>query len=263
MIQSFLKNATLVGVANLLLFSIPFPDLAAEQVEVSYELERLAEEYGFAVLGLEKTEESFGRAEGEELYLRLRRLLENFDHVIVQSPTGAVDRVIVLGVKVPFVPSPPTSVPDDEDTDIRMETQRHGSQHLVRVSLDGKGATKIQRELQVDTGSDYLVLPVSLIEALGVDKESLKAKEMQTANGKVQAQVGTLPSLWLGNHRIRNVETAFLDDEKLAGNGLLGMSVLGRYKLTIDEEGNSITLGRKEGGDGEKGAKALLRGSGN
>jgi aspartyl protease family protein len=238
-----------VGVSNLLLFWTHAPCYGAEQVEVADELERLAETHGFAVVGLEQTEESFGRAEGDELYPRLRRLLENFDHVIVQSPTGTVDRVIVLGVKVPFEPLPPPLPPVGEDTDILMETQRRGTQHLVRVSLEGKTGSKVERELQVDTGSDYLVLPLSLIKELGVDERSLEKREMQTANGTVEARIGTLPTLWLGKHRIGNVEAAFLDDAKLGGNGLLGMSVLGRYKLTIDDEKNRITLGSKEGGD--------------
>jgi hypothetical protein len=38
---------------------------------------------------------------------------------------------------------------------------------------------------------------------------------------------------------------AFLDDDKLGGNGLLGMSVLGRYQLTIDDEHDLVTLIRR------------------
>jgi len=43
---------------------------------------------------------------------------------------------------------------------------------------------------------------------------------MQTANGKVEAQIGVLSSLWLGKTRIKQVDTAFLEDEKLGSNGL-------------------------------------------
>jgi hypothetical protein len=39
-----------------------------------------------------------------------------------------------------------------------------------------------------------------------------------------------------------NVAVAFLDDDKLGNAGLLGMSVLGRYQLTIDDQENRITL---------------------
>jgi hypothetical protein len=35
---------------------------------------------------------------------------------------------------------------------------------------------------------------------------------------------------------------AFLPDDRLGNNGLLGMSVLGRYQMTIDDQGNRLTL---------------------
>jgi aspartyl protease family protein len=118
----------------------------------------------------------------------------------------------------------------------------------VRVSLEGGSGAKVERELHVDTGADYLVLPQSLVSKLGIDKNKLESRDMQTANGRVKAQIGTLPALWLGGSRIADVETAFIGDKSLGENGLLGMSVLRRYKLTIDDDKNRITLGSK-GGD--------------
>ena len=38
---------------------------------------------------------------------------------------------------------------------------------------------------------------------------------------------------------------AFLDDDKLGGTGLLGMSVLGGYQMTIDDEQGTLTLTRR------------------
>jgi len=242
----FHKLAAKGGLPTLLLLSTLAPSFAAEQVEIADELERLARAHGFTLVGVEQTRESLGTADGEELYPRLRRLLENFDHVIVQNAAGGVDRVIVLGEKIPYEPPPPALPESAEDKDIEIQTERRGNQRLVRVSLAGKAGSKVERQLQVDTGADYLVLPLSLIETLGVDKGALKDREMQTANGKVQARVGILPSLWLGEHHISNVETAFIEDDKIGNSGLLGMSVLGRYTLTIDDADNNITLGKKD-----------------
>jgi clan AA aspartic protease (TIGR02281 family) len=236
----------------LLLVLPPVPPLAAEEVLVADELARLSEEHGFDVHGLAQTEETFGRANGEKLYPRLRLLLENFDHVIVQSPDGGVDRVIVLGEKVPFEPTPPPELSGSpgaaEGEDIVVQTKRRGTQHVVQVSLEGENGAKVVRELHLDTGADYLVLPQSLISKLGIDKTTLELRDMQTANGKVKARIGTLPALWLTGSRIADVETAFIGDEKLGEKGLLGMSVLRRYKLTVDDDKNRIILGRK-GGD--------------
>ena len=36
----------------------------------------------------------------------------------------------------------------------------------------------------------------------------------------------------------------FIDDDRLGGAMLLGMSFLGRYRLTIDDAANRIVLGR-------------------
>jgi len=251
MIRRFLKIASIGGCASLLLAPATSPFYAAAQVGVAEELERLAAAHGFAVTGLEKTEAAVGTSAGENLYPRLRRLLENFDHVIVQDTEGGVARVIVLGEKVPFEPAPPP-LPSDlgsesaQSGDIVMETERRGTQHLVQVSLGRKNGSKLDRDLSIDTGADYLVLPLSLVEELGVDKKALEEQDMQTANGKVKARIGRLPSLWLGGRRISNVETAFLEDDKLGSKGLLGMSVLGRYKLTIDDANNRITLGSRD-----------------
>jgi clan AA aspartic protease (TIGR02281 family) len=257
------------GVAAMLCGFPPAPLRAAEDVSVSFELERLADVHGFEVRGLEKTEGAVGDAAEKGLYPRLRTLLENFDHVIIQDPDGGVARVIVLGEIEPFEPPPPSlpargaapGQPAAEGGDIVVESVRQGAQHLVQVMLEGQGSAKVQRKLLVDTGADFLVLPLSLASELGMDRRKLREREMQTANGKVRARIGILPALWLGEQRIAGVETAFIEDDKMDGNALLGMSVLGRYKLTIDDDKNRITLGGKEGGEAEEDGKAGQDGS--
>lgn len=254
MIFSCLRFATVGGFSVLLFGLLPAPAFAAEKVLVADELERLAKEYGFSVQGLDQTEEVFSRTAGDGLYHRLRLLLENFDHVIIQSPQGSVERVIVLGEKVPFEPTPPPAPagargPEvDEGGDIVVETQRRGTQHVVRASLEGGSGGKVERELHVDTGADFLVLPQSLISKLGMDEDQLEERDMQTANGRAKARIGTVPALWLGGRRIAGVEAAFVEDKRLGGNGLLGMSVLRRYKLTIDDDKNRIILSSKADG---------------
>ena len=242
------------GICVLACLSPALSSAPAERVAVADELERLSKEYGFEVRGLEQTEDAFGSSGGDQLYPRLRRLLEDFDHVIVQGPGGGIDRVIVLGEKVPFEPLPPAprSAPTDADetaaAELVLETTRLGTQHAVRVSLEGEGGKRVENQLLVDTGADYVVLPRSLAAKLGLDTRDLEEREMQTANGKVTAVYGTLPGLWLGQVPVRGVAAAFIDDQKLGESGLLGMSVLGRYKVTIDDENSRITLSSKRAG---------------
>ena len=234
--------------------------VAVVKVDVAEELERLAAAYGFDIQPehLDKTREHQGRAELEELMPRLRELLVSFDHIILQTPDGGVERVIILGETVIFTPpdasasagdiKQPEGAEGEEkegDGDIVLSTQRKGEQHLVQVSLEGAEGAKVDQQLLVDTGADHLVLPASLLSNLKIPETSLKPTQAQTANGKVDALMGLLDAVSFGEHRITGVTATFIEDDKLGGSALLGMSVLGRYKMTIDDDKNTLTLSKK------------------
>ena len=224
------------------------PAVGASQVAVAAELQRLAAANGFEVSGLLHTTEAMGRVDTDELYPRLLELLGKFNSVIVQGPAGKIERVIILGPKIPVEAPPVTaeSAPaEDKDGDIVVQTIRRGTAHAVQASLEGESGQRISRTLVVDTGADFVVLPASLLPQLGLPAGAMQKREMQTANGKVSARIGTLPALWLGDTRIPGVQAAFLDDAKLGENALLGMSVLGRYRMTMDDQHGLLTLGRK------------------
>ncbi len=224
------------------------------QVDVAEELERLMASSGFTMkpTQLEATRRSIGRAEGEELVPRLRMLLERFDHVIVQKPDGGVERVIILGEKTAVPPPPPTSAQSEEQVteegeaapaaEIVVQTQRKGTSHALMLGLEGENGKRVERPLLLDTGADYVVLPNSLIVPLGINPQRLRRQVVQTANGTVDAQIGTLTAIWFGNQRVSRVATAFIDDTRLGGNALLGMSVLGRFRVTIDDAKNLVLL---------------------
>jgi aspartyl protease family protein len=166
----------------------------------------------------------------------------------VQGPAGKIERVIILGPKVPVEAPLVTaeSVPGgDKDGDIVVHTIRQGTAHAVQASLEGENGRRISRILVVDTGADFVVLPASLLPQLGLPAGAMQQREIQTANGKVSARIGKLPALWLGDTRIAGVQAAFLDDANLGDNALLGMSVLGRYRMTMDDQHRLLTLGRK------------------
>lgn len=238
------------------LFLSPAPG-AETQVFVAEELERLMQEHGFEMKpqDLEMTRATKGRAEGDTLLPRLRMLLESFDHVIIQTPTGGVERVIILGEKVPYTPPPEVASGENEEGaegdqppaegEIVLDTQRKGASHTLSLMLEGDGGKRVPQVLLLDTGAEFVVLPASLVEQLGIDPKGLRKQQIQTANGSVEAQVGSLAAVWLGETRISGVNTAFIDDDKLGGNALLGMSVLGRFRVTIDDDNNQVVLAGK------------------
>lgn len=227
------------------------------QVDVFAELDRLMSELDFEVKGMDQTQGAIAHAGGEEPVARLHLLLENFDHVIIQAPAGGIERVIVLGEKSDYVP-PPVSIGEDPEaadgdapaaesdgTEIVLTTQRKGSSHIVTLSLEGTNKQRVDEAMLIDTGADRVVLPVSLLSALGISLNELREQQVQTANGTVDARIGKLSAVWLGEQRVENVEVAFIDDQKLGGTSLLGMSLLGRYRMTIDDTKSQLTLATK------------------
>ena len=252
----------------------------AEQVDVAEELDRLMTANGFTMkpADVEATRETKARVESEELIPRLRVLLEGFDHVIVQKPGGGVDRVLILGAKVPYTPPPPetaeapreaspqegeatdtqaaeapatdnpetetqtTASQDEPRADIVLQTQRKGTSHAMSLMIEGQNGKRIPQVLLLDTGADFVVLPTSLINTLGIRPHDLRHQSVQTANGTVNAQLGTLPAVWLGNQRVARIAAAFIEDARLGGNALLGMSVLSRFRVTIDDSNNRVVL---------------------
>jgi predicted aspartyl protease len=59
------------------------------------------------------------------------------------------------------------------------------------------------------------------------------------------AKIGKLQELKIAGETVENVDVAFIADALLGENRLLGMSVLGRYQVTIDDTSHSITLLKK------------------
>ncbi|WP_295398768.1 retropepsin-like aspartic protease [uncultured Thiocystis sp.] len=243
--------------SSLIVWSIAF---AAEEpatvssVPVATELEKLMSEHGFEVRGIEQTVDAMARAEGDGLLARLHMLLENFDYVLVQTPDGGIERVLILGEKVAYVPPPlvvesdapdPDSAESSDDEEIVLPTQRKGPSHLLTLTLEGPNEQQVKQILLIDTGADQVVLPASLVASLGLDVSTLRDQQVQTANGSVDARVGTLPAIWLGDTRVPDVSAAFIDDQRLGGHALLGMNVLGRFRITIDDVKNQVTLASK------------------
>jgi len=113
----------------------------------------------------------------------------------------------------------------------------------VTLGLEGlSDEAVVQESMLIDTGADRVVLPVSLMAALGLEPEELEQEQVQTANGVVEASIASLEAIWVGSKRIADVEVAFIDDQRLGGTALLGMSFLGRFNMTIDDAKNQLTL---------------------
>ena len=66
------------------------------------------------------------------------------------------------------MPPPPSPGAGQAMDHIELKTTRRGTQHAVQISLEGADGKRVSRELLVDTGADFVVLPASLLSALGI-----------------------------------------------------------------------------------------------
>lgn len=197
------------------------------------ELKAVSAAHGILIEGLEKTSDFPARPVRGSLREQLQQLLFDFNYVLVQSPDGGVEKIFILNQK--------EAVPDIPEH-IVLNTIRSGDHHVVEVIIQGPSRASMEVSLMVDTGASLVVLPASVLSKLGFSPDELESREIATANGRLQAKIGHLHSLEIGSEVIHDIGAAFIEDSLLGSNGLLGMNVLGRYLVTIDDRKNLITL---------------------
>ena len=127
-----------------------------------------------------------------------------------------------------------------------LSTVRSGRHHIIRAALIGPNGRTQLVSFIVDTGATDMVLPASMIAKLGFRQSELSSVGVQTANGVTEAYRGFLKSLELGgpdhNDVLQHVPVMFLGDDDTGGYALMGMSVLGRYNMTIEDSEDRIIL---------------------
>ncbi len=209
--------------------------VAASEGTLRQRLEEISADNGFAIRGLERIDVAApveSRAEGD-LLTRIAALLADYNFVLVEDGKGGVERIVITSRKAPRIAVAPRG---------SVRTVRRGGSHFVRARLSGARGRSLRVELLVDTGASTLVLPTSMVEPLGFSFSELQPGVAQTANGRVDAYLASLDSVRVGTVTAYDVSVSFVDDERLGGQRLLGMSFLGRYKLTIDDSQNRILL---------------------
>jgi len=129
---------------------------------------------------------------------------------------------------------------------LTLQTARNGPHHIIRAAVVGPNGHTQLVSFIVDTGATDMVLPASMIAKLGFRESELSSISVQTANGVAEGQRGFLRSLELGgpDHSdvLQRVPVMFMPDGDIGGVALMGMSVLGRYNVTIEDAENQIIL---------------------
>lgn len=204
---------------------------ARADTDLRGQIEALASRHGFAVDGVERIEAAPAKAlTGDSVDRDLRAMLGDYNYLLVHDPDGKVRRLRILGLKSP---APPRHI---------VRTTRRGNHHLVETELVGPTGEWQTFSLMLDTGASLIVLPSSTIEALGFRLEDLRLGTANTANGPVPIRLGTLRQVRVGQARAEEVAVGFVADDKIGERYLLGMSFLNRFRVTIDDRANRLTL---------------------
>jgi predicted aspartyl protease len=111
---------------------------------------------------------------------------------------------------------------------------RSGNLPLARAAVTGPGGTKVIN-LLVDTGSTYTILPVEVLESIGISPaESAEHERIATGSGYIIAPKVRVTSLSTLGKKFRRV-VVIAHTLPFGGpiDGLLGMDILLRLKAKI------------------------------
>lgn len=197
-------------------------------------LDALAAKHKIAIQGIDTivADQPAPAAAGSPLH-QIEALLANYNYMLVRKSGEGVESVLIIGRKSKVLPPP---------EGIEVETSRRGAHHMVIAELTGPNGNSVTVPLVVDTGASTIVLPASLMARMGFEAAELRDSTLETANQRVPGKKAVLASAQIGDAVERDVAVTFIEDERLRGTMLLGMSFLGRYRMTIDDADNRITL---------------------
>lgn len=135
---------------------------------------------------------------------------------------------------------------DGESEKSRAIDMASESGHIfVDAMINGKAKVR----LLMDTGASVMVLPNRIGRQLGLSKNEAKNMiQLQLGDGrKVGAQYVLLESVDVQGAVARDVGAAiFMDDSatEVLGDGILGMSFLGKFNFKVDQGQRKLTLER-------------------
>jgi aspartyl protease family protein len=198
------------------------------------QIQALQNQNKIQITGLERIQNAEKVLTSGSLEQQIKQLFAPYNHIVSRNTKGKIERIVIINKKQ-----------KRKDNRIVLPTTLQGNHFTVSVGLSGDGRVWQTVDMVIDTGADLVVLPESMIDQLGLTDSKFTLGKMQTANGMADAKIGLLQELNIAGETIENVEVAFIADQLLGENKLLGMSVLGRYQVNIDDKAQLITLIKK------------------
>ena len=138
----------------------------------------------------------------------------------------------------PLFRTRPVAVPEV----LSVPLERRGGVWFVEVVLNETRTTRFM----IDTGASLCAISPELAESLGVRPETnARVVELQTANGRTSGLLVSIASIRVGEAEATNVPVVVVPAANLGRGGILGMSFLSRYIVTIDSGRRILTLGQR------------------
>jgi clan AA aspartic protease (TIGR02281 family) len=149
-----------------------------------------------------------------------------------------------LKVYKPREVSPPqtedSGTPAAEAGSARLTPTKPGGVVVVQAVLN----RRLTVPLMLDTGADFTVLTKQVAQELRIRTlDRLPKLQFGTAGGVVNFPIATLQSLRVGSAEARDVDVA-IDTDGHMPVGLLGMSFLRHFKMTIDHQRGQVKFER-------------------
>jgi len=177
-----------------------------------------------------------------ELYRWIDR--DGVVHFSDQAPAPAAGNGKPVQVlEIPDPPAPPAAAAMQPDGEYVVPFQRAYGGMLVNVLFNDR----VPAKMIVDTGATTVKINVSLLRKLNQDLPvNLKKRKARTAAGVIDMLEIVIEKIDLGGAVKRDVRASFTDEayDYPHYDGLLGLSFLSDFKMTIDYEHNLIHLVR-------------------
>jgi aspartyl protease family protein len=226
------KHLRLLFISALMLIALSAR--AEDADDLFAQIQALQNQNKIQITGLERIQNAEKVLISGSLEQQVKQLFASYNHIVSRNTKGQIDRVVIINKKQKH-----------KDNRIVLPTSLKGNHSTVSVALSGDGRVWQTVDMVIDTGADLVVLPESMIDQLGLTDSKFTVGKMQTANGMSEAKIGVLQEVKIAGETVENVEVAFIADQLLGENKLLGMSVLGRYQVNIDDKAQLITLIKK------------------
>lgn len=100
----------------------------------------------------------------------------------------------------------------------------------------------VSMQFIVDTGASLVIIPPNIAKKARISTVNAKLITLQTANGATQSYMVNISNLQVEQLKQRDVRAAIQQVSPDPNLGLLGMSFLSAYKMSIDHDQHIITL---------------------